>query len=343
MTISEIAEKLNGSLEGDGDTEIRGIASLGDAETGDLSFVANPKYARDAARTGASAVLVSREWREPCPAVLIRVDNPDAAFAEIAPHFARPPVQPLPGIHPTAVVAEDCDIGKEVRMGPYCVVESGAKIGDHTVIFAGCYIGHGAEIGTHNRLYSGVHIREYSQLGDRVIIHNGTVVGSDGFGYKVDEQGVRHKIPQVGIVVIKDDVEIGANVTIDRARFGRTIIGKGVKIDNLVQVAHNVVVGDHSVLCGQAGISGSTHLGRHVLAGGQAGFVGHLHIGDGAMIGAQAGVIKDVPTKEFVSGYPAMPHKKAMHIQAHANRLPELKARIKALEARLEKCEERNA
>lgn len=338
-TVAELAAKLGADFEGDGAAELVGLAGVRDAERGDLSFVSNPKYAAAVASTKASALIVRRDWSASAPCALIRVEDPDRAFAEAAVWFLPAPVQPQPGIHPSAVVAETALLGEAVHVGPCCVIEPGARIGDRVVLGAGCYVGHDCEIGADTRLYPHVSLRERVRLGARVIVHNGTVIGSDGFGYTVDAKGVRTKIPQVGTVVVGDDVEIGANVAIDRARFGKTRIGRGVKIDNLVQIAHNVVIGDHAVIVGQVGISGSTVIGARAVLAGQAGVSGHLVIGEGAIVGAQAGVTKDVPAGIFVSGYPAAPHDKAMKTLAHLQRLPELKERVAAAEKRLDRLE----
>ncbi|MBN1268761.1 MAG: UDP-3-O-(3-hydroxymyristoyl)glucosamine N-acyltransferase [Kiritimatiellae bacterium] len=339
LTAAEIARRLGALCEGDGSCVIRRMAGIRDAGPGDISFVANTRYAADAANTRASAVVVGMDWTRPCAAVLIRAENPEKAFAQVAEWFMPPPIVPAPGIHPTAIVAKDARLGSEVSIGPYCIIEPGAAIGDRTILFAHGYIGHETEVGADCRFYPHVTARERVTIGDRVIIHNGTVIGSDGFGYTVDEKGERRKIPQIGIVEIGDDVEIGANVTVDRARFGTTRIGKGVKIDNLVQIAHNVVIGDHAVIVAQAGVAGSTVIGSKAILAGQAGIAGHLVIGAGAIVGAQAGVTKNVAPKTFVSGYPAAPHDKATRIHAHLMHLPELKEHVAALEARLRKLE----
>lgn len=340
-TVADIAKKLGASFEGDGEAEITGIAGVRDGRRGDVTFVANRRYASDVARTKATAVVVDAEWDRPCPAALIRVSNPDKAFSQIAQWFMPEPVKPPPGIHDTAIIADDAEIGDKVSVGPYCIVEGGAVIGDGTTLSAHCYVGHFTKIGKDCFLYPMVSLRERIEIGDRVIIHNGTVVGSDGFGYNVDEQGVRTKIPQIGRVVIGDDVEIGANVTIDRARFGSTRIGKGVKIDNLVQIAHNVVIGDHAVIVAQVGVAGSTTVGSRAILAGQAGVAGHLVVGEGAIVGAQAGVTKNVAPRTFVSGYPAAPHDKATRVHAHMMRLPEMREQLMALEERLGKLEKK--
>jgi UDP-3-O-[3-hydroxymyristoyl] glucosamine N-acyltransferase len=260
------------------------------------------------------------------------VENSDQAFAHAAELFYEVPPAATPGVHPTAVVAENAQLGEGVSIGAHCTVEAGVVIGANTVISANCFIGYKTLIGANCLLYPLVSTREFSEIGDRVIIHNGSVIGSDGFGYAVQEDGSRTKIPQIGHVVVEDDVEIGANVAIDRARFGKTRIGKGTKIDNLVQIAHNVVIGEHSVMCGQAGISGSTTIGSRVIMAGQAGLAGHLNVGDGDIVGAQAGVMKDIPEREFVMGSPAMPHLQTKKMIANTILLPKLKDRIKQLE-----------
>ena len=337
MKLSEIVEKLDGRLDGDGAIEIAAVAGLGEGSEGDISFLSNPKYAAQVASTRASAVIVPNDWDRPATCALVRVENPDQAFAQVAELFYEIPPRPLAGVHPSAVVAESAQLGEGVCIGANSTVEEGVVIGANTVVSPNCYIGYKTLIGTDCFLYPLVSTREFTEIGARVIIHNGTVVGSDGFGYAVLDDGLRTKIPQIGKVVIEDDVEIGANVAIDRARFGKTRIGKGTKIDNLVQIAHNVVIGEHSVLCGQAGISGSTTIGSRVIMAGQSGLAGHLKIGDGAIIGAQAGVMKDVPSKEFVMGSPAMPHLQAKKLIANMVTLPKLKEKVKLLENRLGK------
>lgn len=335
MKLAQIAKNLGGTLAGDGDVEITGLASLADALQGDLSFLANPRYTSAVSATRASAVLMKTGWKGECPCAIVYVDNPDRAFADVALMLSPPPVAFAAGVHPTAVIADGARVGEGVTIGPYVVIQPGAVVGDRTVLVACCYVGHDAVIGSDCRLYAHVSVRERCVLGSRVIIHDGSVIGSDGFGYIPDKHGVWQKVMQLGIVEIGNDVEIGANVTIDRARFGKTRIANGVKIDNLVQVAHNVQIDEHSVMASQVGISGSTRIGRHVQLGGQAGLAGHLHVGDGAVVGAQAGVTKDVEAGCFVSGYPAMEHRKATRMHAHLMRLPELKERVREMEAQI--------
>lgn len=341
FTLASIAERVEGVLEGDGSVPVRGVAGLREAMEGDISFLANPRYARLVSETGAAAVLVAREYDEDAPCALIRVENPSAAFARISLLFAAPDPEYVPGVHPTAVVGDRVTLGKDVYVGPQCVVEEGASIGDRTQLIAHVYIGRNARIGADNRIYPNVTVREGTITGERVIIHSSAVIGSDGFGYDVDDKGVRTKIPQKGIVEIGNDAEIGAATTIDRARFGRTVIGRGVKIDNLAQIAHNVVIGDHAVIVSQVGISGSTVIGKHAILAGQTGVAGHLVIGDGVIAEGRSGITKDIPAGQMVYGYPAQPRARAARLHAHVQRLPELKERVAKLEARLKALEER--
>lgn len=331
MKLSEIAERLGGTVEGDGNVEITSVAGLKEASAGDISFLANPKYAAQVSETAASAVIVPNDWDRPVKSALLRTENSDQTFAQVAEFFYEPVPAAVVGVHPSAVVADSAQLGEGVSIGANAVIEGGVVIGANTVIQASCVIGYKSIIGADCLFYPLVSLREFTEIGDRVIIHNGTVVGADGFGYAVLEDGSRTKIPQIGKVVIEDDVEIGANVAIDRARFGKTRIGKGTKIDNLVQIAHNVVIGEHSVMCGQAGVSGSTTIGSRVILAGQSGVAGHLELGDGAIVGAKSGVMKDVPSKEFVIGSPAMNHMMAKKMIAGMITLPKLKDKVKQL------------
>ena len=336
MKLSEIAERLGGTLDGDGTIEICAVAGLKEARAGEISFLANPKYASMVAATHASAVIVPNDWDRPVPCALIRVENSDQSFAGAAELFYESVPVPAPGIHPSAVVADSAQLGEGVSIGANCTIAEGVVIGANTTVQPNCVIGYKAVIGANCLLYPLVSVREFVEIGDRVIIHNGAVLGSDGFGYAVQKDGTRTKIPQIGTVVVEDDVEIGANVAIDRARFGKTRIGKGTKIDNLVQIAHNVVIGEHSVMCGQAGVSGSTTIGSNVILAGQCGLAGHLEIGDGAVVGAQSGVMKNVPPKDFVFGTPAFPHLQSKKMVANTMLLPKLKDKIRVLEERVE-------
>ncbi len=335
MKLADIAERIGGTVEGDGGLEITAVAGLKEAGAGDISFLANPKYAAQVSSTHASAVIVPADWDRPAGCALVRVNNSDQAFAEAAEFFHEEVPKQAAGVHPSAVVADSAQLGEGVSIGANCVIAEGVVIGAGTVVQAGCVIGYKSKVGADCLFYPLVSLREFTEVGNRVIIHNGTVVGSDGFGYAVQEDGSRTKIPQIGKVVIEDDVEIGANAAIDRARFGKTRIGKGTKIDNLVQIAHNVVIGEHSVMCGQAGISGSSTVGSKVILAGQAGLAGHLEVGDGAIVGAQAGVMRDVPPRDFVIGSPAMNHLQAKKVIANTVTLPKLKEKMKRLEAEM--------
>ncbi|HOW98553.1 MAG TPA: UDP-3-O-(3-hydroxymyristoyl)glucosamine N-acyltransferase [Kiritimatiellia bacterium] len=343
-TAAELAQRVGATVEGDGTVAITGVAGLREARPGQLSFLANMRYAPDAATTQASAVVVPKDWNRPCAAPCrLLARDPDKAFARIAIEYAPAPVSPPPGVHPTAVIAPDAKLGANVSIGPYVVIEPGASVGEGTVLFAGCYLGHGVRVGAACRFYPQVTVREGCRIGDRAILHNGVVIGSDGFGYTVNEKGVREKIPQIGIVELGHDVEIGANTTIDRARFGRTRIGNGVKIDNLVQIGHNVVIGDNAVIVAMVGISGSSEIGERTILAGQVGVVGHIVIGRDCIVGARSVVTKDIAPQSFVSGYPAIPHDEEKRLHAHIARLPEFKKKVAELEARLKALEARGA
>ena len=342
MKLSKLARQIGGCLEGDAAADIHGVAGICEAGPGEVSFIANLRYASEISSTQASAVIVSEDWTGDVSTALIRVKNPDAAFAKAASLFYIPAPAPVAGVHSSAVVAQDAELEPGVCIGPLCVIESGVKIGAGTVISAQCCIGFGSVIGGKSFLYPQVSLREFVKIGNRTIIHNGTVIGSDGFGYSVDSEGIRTKIPQIGTVEIGDDVEIGANTTIDRARFGKTRIGNGVKIDNLVQIAHNVVIGDHAVIVSQVGIAGSTSIGAKTILAGQAGVAGHLKIGAGVIIGPRAGVTKDIPDGVHVMGMPAVPVDKMKRTHASIMLLPKMKERIAALDARLRKLEEKS-
>lgn len=332
MTLREVAELVGGWVAPEnGDQQIAGVASLTDANEGDLSFFGNPKYIAALRKTHASAVLVPHGFGEEVSPTRIWVDNPAAAFARVLQAFAPEPVTFEPGIHPAAVIAEGVEIGESVTIGPGVVVSAGARIGARTVIEAQSFIGHKSVLGSDVRIYPHVTVGERSLIGDRVILHAGVVLGSDGFGYEFRD-GRQVKIPQTGIVQIDSDVEIGANSTVDRARFGRTWIQEGTKIDNLVQIGHNVTIGKHSIICAHVGISGSTRVGSYVTMAGKVGVNGHIEIGDRAIITAMAGVTKSVEPGEVLIGLPARPMKefKLNYVQLHG--IHKLYDRVKALE-----------
>jgi len=341
MKLRDLASRLGGELAGDGSVLITGVAGVRYAGSSELSFIAQPRYAAEAARTKAGALIVSADWSAPSACPVIKINKPEEAFARVAGWFAPPAVRYEPGIHPTAVIASDARIGTGVHIGPYCIIGAKAIIGSRTSLVGHNVIGEGVCLGDDGLLYPMVSVREYVKIGHRVIIHNGAVIGSDGFGYDVDAGGTRRKIPQIGIVEIGDDVEIGANTTIDRARFGRTIIGHGAKIDNLVMVAHNVSVGDHAVLCGQVGIAGSSSIGHHSILAGQVGVVGHVQVGPGVVAISKSAITKDTPAKSIVSGIPAVPNKEFLEAQASLYRIGKLRERIRVLEDRIKSWEEK--
>ncbi|MEP6820730.1 MAG: UDP-3-O-(3-hydroxymyristoyl)glucosamine N-acyltransferase [Chthoniobacterales bacterium] len=335
FTLQEIAAVAGGELVGDPSLVITGVASLAEAADGEITFFSKPKYLAQFRKTLASAVFVPLKLDESIGAAQIRVAEPEKAFEQIALKFAPPPVRYEPGLHPTAVIAADVRLGARVSVQPHAVIERGVTIGDDTVIGANSYVGHESVIGAHCLIYPLAIIRERTLIGDRVIIHSGAVLGADGFGFEVKD-GRQSKIPQIGIVQIDDDVEIGANTTIDRARFGRTWIREGAKIDNLVQIAHNVIVGKHALIASQAGLAGSARIGDNVMIGGQAGITGHIEIGDRAIIGAQAGVSKNLPPDSGIWwGTPASPIRKAQERLAWIHRLGQFFERVKALEKKL--------
>lgn len=333
-TISELAALVGGEVfSGSGDTVIEGPAALADAQPGEISFFSHHRYANDLKTTRASAVLVGPDFAGETAATLVRVENPSRAFVTITAAFVRPPQRPPAGVHPSAVVHTGASIDPEASVCEHAVVMPGAVIGPRAIVGAGSYVGHDARLGEDVFLHPHAVVREGSLLGNRVIIHSGAVIGSDGFGY--DTRNGRHeKIPQSGIVVLEDDVEIGANTTIDRARFGRTVIGEGTKVDNLVQIAHNVVIGKHCIVCSQVGLAGSARVGDGVVLAGQAGIVGHITIGDGSIIGAQSGVSNDVAPKSIVVGSPPRPIGEWKRSIVRVDKLAELYDRVKKLEQR---------
>jgi UDP-3-O-[3-hydroxymyristoyl] glucosamine N-acyltransferase len=333
LTLQEIAKLCGGELIGDPNQEITGAASLAEAQPGEVTFFSDPRYGPLLRKTCASALFVLPDFSDAISLAQIRVANPSKAFEQIVIKFGPKPVMYPPGIHPTAVVDPSAKLGPGVSIQPNVVIEGDVRIGDETVIGAGTLVGRESSIGASCLIYPRVTIRERTRIGSNVIIHSGAVIGSDGFGFEFVD-GQHRKIPQLGIVQIDDNVEVGANTTIDRARFGRTWIQEGVKIDNLVQIAHNVVIGKHSVIAAQTGISGSTRVGELVQMGGQVGIVGHVTIGDRAMIGAQSGVSKDVSGGTWF-GYPAMPIEETKRQIAWIRRLGKLYERVKAIEKKL--------
>jgi UDP-3-O-[3-hydroxymyristoyl] glucosamine N-acyltransferase len=334
-TVRSLAKQVGGVVLGEGeDTVITGVNDLRAAGPSEISFLANSKYEKQARDSRAGAILVSRQEVPQLGGTLVQVESPSAAFAHIAKLFAPAPIRHEPGVHASAVVAPDAHLGLGVSIQPNAVIGARVRIGAGTVIGAGSVIGPETTIGEHCFIDPLVLVRERCVIGSRVILHGGVVIGGDGFGYEFRD-GQHVKIEHTGIVQIDDDVEIGANSTVDRARFGKTHIGAGAKIDNLVMIAHNVVVGPLSIVVAQTGISGSTTLGRGVVLAGQVGLAGHLHVGAGATVTAQSGITKDVPPGVTLSGRHARPIREALKIEVLEGRLPEIVERLKALEEKL--------
>ncbi|HWX24937.1 MAG TPA: UDP-3-O-(3-hydroxymyristoyl)glucosamine N-acyltransferase, partial [Vicinamibacteria bacterium] len=320
-------------LRGSGEVDVRRVSGIEDAGPGDLTFLANPKYFVKLVSTRASAIIVSPEVESPLPCLLS--PNPYLAYARAAA-LLHPPEVPKPGVHPTALVDPSAVLGEAVYVGPLAVIGRGVTIGPRSVVHAHVVLYPEVTIGAECTLHSGVTVRERCQLGNRVIVQNGAVVGGDGFGFAKDEQGRYQKIPQVGIVVVEDDVEIGALTAIDRAALRETRIGKGSKIDNLVQIGHSVLIGEDTVLAGQVGIAGSTRIGSRVTLAGQVGVAGHLTLGDGVVATAQTGIPRSLEAGAFVSGYPAIENRTWLKASAAFSRLPELQRRIRDLERKVE-------
>lgn len=332
MILRDLAARLDCEVRGDGAVDVVRVRGIDDAGPGDLTFVSNARYAARLATTRASAVIVTPDVPTPLPSLLTR--NPYLAFAR-AVGALHPSPHLEPGVHPSAVVEPTAVLGAGVHVGPFAVVGKGARIGGRTVLHPHVVIYPGVEIGEDCVLHSGVQVREACRLGSRVVVQNGAVIGSDGFGFAKDDAGRYEKIPQVGIVVVDDDVEIGALAAIDRAALGETRIGRGTKIDNLVQVGHSVSIGADTVLAGQVGIAGSTKVGDRVTLAGQVGVAGHLTIGDGVIATAQTGIPSDVPAGQIVSGYPAIDNRGWLKSSVVFAKLPELQKRLRELERRV--------
>ena len=341
-TLKEIAVFIDGELLGDGAVLVNRINGIDKAGEGDIAFIADSKDRELIDSAKASCIVVSKDVKGSFDKPLIKVDYPSVAFSKII-EFINPDSIPHPkGIHKTAVISSGAILGENVSVGPYAVIGEKVSIGDNTVIYPFSYIGNDVKIGKDCIIYPHVIIRESVTIGNGVIIHPSTVVGSDGFGYDTQADGTHFKIPQLGTVIIEDGVEIGSCVTIDRARFNKTVIGKGSKIDNLCQIAHNVIIGPNCLIAAQSGISGSSILGRNVVFGGQVGVSDHVKIGDFVMAGAKTGISKSFPvSKTMLFGYPARPVDKARDMIACAGLLPKLFERVKALEAKIKELEKK--
>ncbi|HEY3972484.1 MAG TPA: UDP-3-O-(3-hydroxymyristoyl)glucosamine N-acyltransferase [Candidatus Sulfotelmatobacter sp.] len=323
MKLSVIASALNARLEnGSSDTEITRLSGIEQAGPGDLTFVSNPKYAGAARTTRASAVIVGEDFPA-IPAAMLRAKDPYLAFARALGMFHEP-LRYAPGVHPTAVVHANVRIGVGAHIGPYVVIDENVEIGANAVLLAHVVIYRGVKIGDDFWAHAHAVVREDCRIGNNVLLQNGVVIGADGFGFAKTAEGRWHKIPQPAPVVIEDDVEVQANSCIDRASLGETRIGRGVKVDNLVQVGHGSTVGEDALLCSQVGLAGSTEIGNRVILTGQVGVVGHCKVGDDAIVTPQSGVAQDVPAKALVSGAPAVDHKLWLKYSAILPRLPEI-------------------
>ena len=333
LSLNEIALRFKGSIEGEIDYKVNQLSKIETAQIGSLSFLAHKKYTPYLYKTKASAVLIQKDFvlESPVNTTLIRVDDPYSAFTSLLVEEAKEKQKPLHGIHEKAVINPSAKLGKDVYVGPNatigeCVIESGVQI------HSNCVIGAGVIIGKNTILMPNVIILDECVVGANCIIHSGVVIGSDGFGFAPQESGAYVKIPQLGRVVVKDDVEIGANSTIDRATLGDTLIEKGVKLDNMIQIAHNVEIGAHTVIAAQTGIAGSTKIGSHCVIGGQVGFAGHLTIGDGVQLQGQTGVTKSIPSAGAFQGTPAMDYKAYYKSYALFKQFPKIEARLRKLE-----------
>ena len=335
MKLSEIARRLSCQLDGDGEIEITGVAGIKEAQPGQLTFLANRKYAPAIKTTRASAIVIAKDTGS-LPLAALRSENPYLDFARAIELFYQPPKY-APGIHATAVVSTKANLGAGTHVGPFCFVDDDVEIGAHAVLHSFVSIYRGARIGHDFFAHSHSAVREFCRIGHRVVLQNGVVVGSDGFGFAKQSDGRWYKMQQSGNTVIEDDVEIQAGSCVDRATIGETRIRRGAKLDNLVQVGHASTVGEDALLCGQVGLAGSTVVGNRCILAGQVGAAGHLEIGDGAILTAQSGVPGDVPAGKLFSGYPTMENKQWLKCVAAFNHLPELVRTVRELKSELEK------
>ena len=338
-TLAQISQLINGKIEGNPDTVITDLAEIQHAETGELTFLSNPKYSKYVATTNASAIIVANDFVGDFKN-LIRVDNPYFGFSQLIPKFRPPITLPKPGIDPTARVADSASIGKECYIGPNVIIEADCTIGDNVVLLGNSYVGQKSEIGENSFIFPNVSIYHRCKIGAGARIHSGTVIGSDGYGFVRTKTGIS-KIPQEGGVEIGNDVEIGANCSIDRGTLGNTVIGKGTKLDNFIQIAHNVKLGEYCFMAAFSGIAGSSSVGNHVTVAAQVGIAGHLKVADGVMIAAQSGVTKDVEPNVILYGSPAQDRKTARREIAHIRSIPDIKERIKKFENDLEALKQR--
>jgi UDP-3-O-[3-hydroxymyristoyl] glucosamine N-acyltransferase len=339
FTALQIATHINGIIEGNENTSVNGFSKIEEGKEGDISFLANPKYEDHLYTTKASIIVVSNvlELKEPVAPTLIRVSDPYASFAKLMRYYQNLLSTNLVGIEEPSFIHPTATIGKNVYVAAFSYIGENAVVGDDSKIYPHSYLGSNVKVGSNTTIFAGVKIYHNCVIGNDVLIHAGTVIGGDGFGFAPQTDGRYKKIPQLGNVIVEDFVEIGANVCVDRATMGSTIIKKGTKLDNLVQIAHNVEVGENTVVAAQAGISGSTKIGNHVTIGGQAGIVGHIQIAEGAKINGQSGVSKSIRDKNtIVTGSPAFDFSSAMRAQAIFRKLPDLEKKIKELENLIE-------
>lgn len=339
FTADLIAQQVNGVVEGDGQAAVSTFAKIEEAKPGALTFLANPKYTHYIYTTEASIVLVRKDFiaEKPVKATLIRVDDPYATLSALMTMVAQYMFVMPEGVEQPSFVAEGVEIPEKAYIGAFAYVGAGSRLGKGVKIFPQSYIGRNATIGEGTIIYPGVKIYDGCKIGARCILHAGVVIGADGFGFAPEKDGY-HKIPQIGVVEISDDVEIGANTTVDRATMGATRIGRGSKIDNLIQIAHNVEIGESTVMAAQAGVAGSTKIGDWCMVGGQVGFAGHIHVGNRVQIGAQSGVPNDVADGSRIMGYPAVPARDFMKQSAYIKRLGELFDRVRNIEKTADKA-----
>lgn len=337
MTFSaaQIALLINGTIEGDPSASVNSFGKIEEAGEGQLSFLANPKYEDYIYTTKASVIIINEgfQLKQPVQAALIRVTDAYTAFATLLSKYQEIMQQQLSGVQEPCYIAKTAVYGQQVFIGAFAYLGEKVKIGNNTKIYPNAFIGDNVSVGNNCIIHPGVKIYHDCVIGNNVIIHAGTVIGSDGFGFAPQADGSFKKVPQIGNVVIQDNVEIGANATIDRATIGSTLIKSGAKLDNLIQIAHNVEIGSSTVIAAQAGVSGSTKIGNGVMIGGQAGIVGHIQLGDGAKVNAQSGVSKSIDPGKAVTGSPAYDYTAALRSQAVTRKLPELEKRVKELEA----------
>lgn len=342
ISINDLAERICGRVDGDGSRLVSGLRGLEQAGEDDVSFFSNARYAAAMERTKAAAVVVAAGYDGPRPAsaALIRVANADAAFMLAAEVFAPPGPEDTPGRHPSAIIHPTAEVDETAGVQASVVIEREAVVGPRTVLRPGCYVGRGVRIGEDCLIHAGVIIREHCVIGNRVELHSGCVIGSDGFGYSFSDGGLK-KIPQIGRVIVEDGAEIGANSTIDRARFDATVIGRNVKLDNLVHVAHNVRIGENTIIVALCAIAGSTTIGRNCMLGGQVAIDGHLRIGDNVRIAAKSGVTKDVAAGSVIGGFPAQSQRDDLRMRAEMRKLVGVSGRLDRLERRLTEISQR--